>query len=79
MRERDLVAGRDVSLAGVCTDETALAYARPITNVSPRPRAVSRQAMRLLFERLGGADGPSRLALVEPEDLVRRATTTLFT
>ncbi|GAA2215950.1 LacI family DNA-binding transcriptional regulator [Nonomuraea monospora] len=79
LRERDLVAGQDVSLVGVCTDETALSYARPITNVSPRPRAVSRLAMRLLFERLQGVDGPSRLELVEPEDLVRRATTTLFT
>ncbi|MGP4101360.1 LacI family DNA-binding transcriptional regulator [Nonomuraea sp. KM90] len=79
LRERDLVPGRDVSLVGVCTDVTALSYARPITNVSPRPRAVSRLAMRLLLERLQGADGPPRLELVEPEDLVRRATTTLFT
>lgn len=78
LRERGLVAGRDVSLAGVCTDETALSYERPITNVSPRPRAVSRLAMRLLFARLRGDGGPPHLELVEPEDLVRRATTTLF-
>lgn len=78
LHDRQLVPGQDVSLASFCTDETALSYARPITNVSPRPRAVSSLAMRLLFERLEGAGGPPRLELVEPKGLVRRATTALF-
>ncbi|MGW7170776.1 LacI family DNA-binding transcriptional regulator [Streptomyces sp. NPDC054884] len=78
LHDRQLTPGQDVSLAGFCTDDTALSYARPITNVSPRPRAVSSLAMRLLLERLEGADGPPRLELVQPEGLVRRATTALF-
>ncbi|MGW1784996.1 LacI family DNA-binding transcriptional regulator [Streptomyces sp. NPDC002143] len=78
LHDRQLVPGRDVSLAAFCTDETALSYARPITNVSPRPRAVSATAMRLLFERLAGADHLPRLELIEPKRLVRRATTVHF-
>ncbi|MCF1592345.1 LacI family transcriptional regulator [Streptomyces muensis] len=79
LHERGLVPGRDVSLVSFCTAETALSYARPITNVSPRPHAVSSLAMSLLFERLDGADHPPRLELVAPKGLVRRATTTVFT
>jgi DNA-binding LacI/PurR family transcriptional regulator len=32
---RRLVPGQDVSLAGLCTDDVALSYHRPVTNVSP--------------------------------------------
>lgn len=78
LHERRLVPGQDVSLVSFCTDDVAMSYPLPVTNVSPRPRAVSRRAMRLLFERLDGASGPARLELVEPKGLVRRATTALF-
>ncbi|MFC9589381.1 LacI family DNA-binding transcriptional regulator [Streptomyces sp. NPDC056944] len=78
LHDRQLVPGRDVSLVSFCTDEIAQSYARPVTNVSPRPRAVSSAAMRLLFERLEGVDQAPRLELVAPEGLVRRVTTTLF-
>ncbi|MFD0440268.1 LacI family DNA-binding transcriptional regulator [Streptomyces chartreusis] len=76
--DRHLVPGEDISLAAFCTNDTALSYPRPITNVSPRPHAVSNLAMELLFDRLEGADGPPRLEMVEPRGLVRRATTALF-
>ena len=79
LHDRGLAPGRDVSLVGFCTDRTALSFTRPVTNLSPRPRAVSRTAMRLLFERLEGMDRAPRLELVEPEGLVRRATTAVFT
>ncbi|MFG2333064.1 LacI family DNA-binding transcriptional regulator [Streptomyces sp. NPDC048604] len=78
LHDRQLVLGRDLSLAALCTDETALSFRRPITNVSPRPRTVSTRAMSLLLERLDGVGGPARLELVEPLGLMRRATTTLF-
>ncbi|MFE7595563.1 substrate-binding domain-containing protein [Streptomyces sp. NPDC057494] len=78
LHDRQLVPGRDVSLVSFCMDEIAQSYARPVTNVSPRPRAVSSAAMRLLFERLEGVDQAPRLELVAPEGLVRRVTTTLF-
>ncbi|MFF3501095.1 LacI family DNA-binding transcriptional regulator [Streptomyces sp. NPDC003247] len=78
VHERHLLLGEDLSLVSLCTDETALSFARPVTNVSPLPRTVSSLAMRLLLERLEGSRAPARLELVEPRGLTRRATTTLF-
>lgn len=79
VHDRQLVPGQDVSLVGFCTDDTALSFTRPVTNLSPRPRAVSRMAMRLLFERLAESGRPPRVELVAPKRLVRRATTAVFT
>lgn len=78
LQRRGLVAGRDVSLASRCTDEMATSFALPITNVSPRPREMSRIATTFLFERLGGDTSAPRVELVEPEPVVRRATTAVF-
>lgn len=73
-----LTPGVDVSLVSSCSEETALSFARPITNVAPQPRRLSARAMRLLFDRLEGADGPAQLELIEPELLIRRGTTARF-
>lgn len=78
LQERDVVPGRDLSLAGLCTDDTALSFTRPVTNVSPQPGRLSMAAMRLLFERLEGTEEPAQVVLVQPEPLTRRATTTVF-
>lgn len=73
-----LTPGRDVSLVSRCTDEMALSFERPISNVSPHPREVSSAAMALLFQRLDGDTGAPRVQLVEPDAVVRRATTATF-
>lgn len=78
LQMRGLVPGRDVSLVCMCPDEAAQVHPRPVTNVSPRPRELSQLAMRLLFARLDGDSSPARLELVEPDGVVRRATTTPF-
>lgn len=68
-----IVPGREVSLVGLCTDSTAQGYRIPVTNVSPKPRAVSRLAMETLFARLqGGYEAPG-VRLVAPH-LTRRRT-----
>lgn len=78
LQMRGLVPGRDVSLVCLSPDDAAQVHPRPVTNISPRPRELSRLAMRLLFARLGGDTSPPRLELVEPRGVVRRATTTPF-
>ena len=78
LQMRGLVPGRDVSLVSMSPDDAAQVHPRPVTNVSPRPRELSRLAMRLLFARLDGDASPPRLELVEPDAVVRRATTTPF-
>lgn len=74
-----LVPGEDVSLVARCTDEMATSFPRPLTNVSPQPRALIALAMRFLFDRLAGSQTPARTELVEPEAVVRRATTVDYT
>ncbi|GAA4775299.1 LacI family DNA-binding transcriptional regulator [Microbacterium gilvum] len=69
-----VVVGHDVSLVGLCTDATAESFRIPVTNVSPEPRDVSRQAMRILFDRVDGGAGEASVHLVSPR-LTRRATT----
>ncbi len=73
-----LAPGRDVSVVGMCTDATAESFRRPVTNVSPEPRDVSRLAMQTLFARLSegdaGAGAGAGVQLVAPR-LTRRATT----
>ena len=78
LQAHQLVPGRDVSLLSHCTDAVALSYARPITNVSSRPSELATLAAQLLFSRLQGDTGPARTELVEPNPLVRRATTVDF-
>lgn len=73
-----VIPGRDVSIVSRCTDELALAFAYPVTNVSPRPRVLSEMAMGLLFERIDGASGGSRAQLVAPGPVTRRSTTAVF-
>ncbi|MFI6740357.1 LacI family DNA-binding transcriptional regulator [Nonomuraea sp. NPDC050451] len=74
-----LVPGRDFSLVGLCTDNVALSYSVPVTNVSPQPRDTVRVAMSVLFDKLDGVvpDGEDR-HLVGPRGLTRRASTTVF-
>ena len=79
LQAHQLIPGRDVSLLSHCTDAIALSYARPVTNVSPRPAELAALAARLLFGRLQGDTEPARTELVEPNPLVRRATTVDFT
>jgi len=78
LQVHQMVPGRDVSLVSRCTDEMALSFARPISNVSPRPRELSSMAMTLLFRRLDGDTSGPHTELVEPEAVTRRATTALF-
>ena len=78
LRLRQLEPGRDVSLLSMCTDMNALAFAPPVTNISPQPRDQSRLGMSILFDRLNGDDREPRLELVEPTTVTRRATTALF-
>lgn len=75
---RGLEVGVDLSLVSRCTDDQALAYAHPVTNVSPRPREVSMRAMELLFDRLQEPATPPRLEIIEPGAVVRRASTARF-
>lgn len=75
---KGLVPGRDLSVVACCTDDVALSFAYPITNISPRPVEVTSAAMRFLFERIDGSEEPSRIQLVEPTAVVRRATTVDF-
>jgi len=78
LQEHGLVPGRDISLLSRCTDAIALSYARPITNLSPRPHELTALAAKLLFRRLQGDDSPAYTKLIEPNPMVRRATTTDF-
>ena len=61
-----LVAGRNVSVVGLCPDVMAEATTPPVTNVSLEPRDVSRRAMDTLFRLL--ARDP--LAEIAPIDLI---------
>lgn len=72
---RGLVPGTDVSVVSRCTDDLAVSFAYPVTNVSPRPRELSRRAVGYLLDRLAGSEEAPRTALVQPERLVRRSTT----
>ncbi|MCP2356918.1 DNA-binding LacI/PurR family transcriptional regulator [Nonomuraea thailandensis] len=76
---RGLLPGRDISLVGQCTDEAALRYGVPVTNVSPEPRRTVRLAMSLLFDQLDGVPvtGTTRHVL-QPPSLTRRASTAVF-
>lgn len=75
---RGLRVGSDVSLVGLCTDATAEKFESAVTNVSPQPRDLSRRAMHTLFRRIDGDAGPAALELIDPEGVVRRATTAEF-
>lgn len=79
IQSRGLVPGKDLSLVSRCTDEMATSFARPLTNISPQPRMLTSLAMQFLFDRLSGSTEPARLQLVEPEAVVRRATTVDYT
>ena len=79
LQAHQLVPGRDISLLSHCTDAVALSYARPVTNISSRPAQLATLAAQLLFGRLQGDASPRRTQLVEPDPLVRRATTADFT
>lgn len=70
--------GEDVSLVSMTTDRNATRLDPTITNVSPLPRDLSRLAMRILFERIDGDEGPARLALVTPRHVRRRESTAVF-
>lgn len=74
-----LVPGRDFSLVGLCTDNVALSYSVPVTNVSPEPRDTVRLAMSVLFDQLDGVvSGSEGRHIVGPRGLTRRASTTVF-
>ncbi|MGW1347245.1 LacI family DNA-binding transcriptional regulator [Kribbella sp. NPDC002412] len=76
---RQLVPGRDFSLVGQCTDDTAVSYSTPVSNVSTEPRAVSRLAMSILFDQLDGVlAAGGKHHVVEPQALTRRASTADF-
>ncbi|RRR98201.1 LacI family DNA-binding transcriptional regulator [Glycomyces terrestris] len=77
-RLHGLRPGADVSVVGVCSDAAAAAFDPPVTNVSAQARDVSRKAVDLLFERLGGSETEPGLHLIAPGELHRRATTAVF-
>lgn len=73
-RIKGLEIGKDLSLVSMCSDQDALEFDPPITNVVPMPRDLCRLGMRLLFERIEGDTGPARLVLAQPGRLTRRAS-----
>ena len=76
LREGGLDVGHDVSVIAVLQDLEAAETEPPVTNVSLRPREVSRRAMETLFRLLDPVDGveqPKSVSLIAPQ-LTRRAT-----
>ena len=76
---RGLVPGKDFSLIGQCTDETAVTYSTPVTNVSTEPRRVSKLATSILFDQLDGVlEATGKHYVIEPRPVTRRASTADF-
>jgi DNA-binding LacI/PurR family transcriptional regulator len=76
LHERGVVAGRDLSVVGLCPDVVADAMIPPVSNVSLEPRDVSRRAMQILFNLLDreGAPPPGQVQLVVPRLTARQTT-----
>jgi DNA-binding LacI/PurR family transcriptional regulator len=74
--DRGVVPGRDISLIGLCTDAAAEVPTPAITNVSLKPRDVSRRAMEILFRLLDSSgDPPAELVELIAPRLTRREST----
>nr|WP_275576226.1 substrate-binding domain-containing protein [Bifidobacterium avesanii] len=63
LEKNGILPGKDVSLVGVVDDHTATSAKITLTNVSPRPQAVSRLAVEMLLARI---DDPSIEQQVKP-------------
>jgi DNA-binding LacI/PurR family transcriptional regulator len=73
---RGVRPGRDITVIGHCTNETAEKCEPPVTNVSLEPRVVSQRAMETLFWLLDPVPGvpPQPVSLI-PATLTHRSTT----
>lgn len=75
---QNLLLGRDLSLVGLCTDQEAMSFRVPISNVSPEPRDMSRVAMSVLFSQIDGDAQATGQRMVSPRAVTRRASTVSF-
>lgn len=74
-----LTPGKDLSVVAHCSDDSAVSFEWPVSNVSTLPEQLSQSAMDILFSRLDGDDSPARWELITPRDVNRRATTVDWT
>lgn len=77
-RVNGLEPGRDLSIVSLCTDAAADSFSTPVTNVSTEAREQSRVAMEILFDLMEDSERRSRLQLVAPPGVRRRATTAIW-
>ena len=70
-----VVPGRDLSLVSICPDSRVGDFALRPSNISPKPREVSRKAVRTLIERINDPDRPQVIAPMCSDHVTTRDTT----